>query len=58
MGIDPSWFVDERTLDLVKTYLFYRQAPYDAFPGGITEQPTIWVSAKIIMDGLLETRIA
>lgn len=50
MRVNPEWFIDERTLELVRTYLFYRPNPSQAFQGRIGEQPGIWIEAKIMLD--------
>jgi len=55
MRISPSWFVDERSLELVELYLFNRPNAAQAFPGGMNEQPNIWVQMKIILDGVFGT---
>ena len=53
MRIEPSWFVDERSLELVETYLFHRPNAAQAFPGSLADQPAIWIHAKLILDGVL-----
>lgn len=53
MRVNPEWFVDERSLELVETYLFHRPNAAQAFPGTLSDQPGIWIQAKIILDGVL-----
>ena len=52
MGVDLSWFVDERSLELVEMYLFSRPNPSQAFQKPFDEQPAIWIQSKIILDGV------
>jgi hypothetical protein len=51
--VDPCWFVDERTLELIEQYVFYRPNPAGAFSKKFSDQPTIWISAKQILDGII-----
>lgn len=55
MRVNPAWFVDERTLELIQTYLFYRPNPSQAFSGKISEQPHLWIDTKILLDGIFPT---
>jgi hypothetical protein len=57
MRIEPSWFVDERSIELIETWLFHRPNAAQAFSGSLGDQPAIWVQSKIVLDGILETRI-
>ena len=57
MGVDLNWFVDERSLELVEMYLFYRPNPAQAFPGPFSEQPGIWLNSKIILDSLFPSLV-
>jgi hypothetical protein len=52
--IQPEWFIDDRTIELIETYLFYQPNSYAAYPGSFSEQPAIWIHAKIILDGILK----
>jgi hypothetical protein len=51
---NPEWFVDARTIELIETYLFYQPNSYAAYPGSFSDQPSIWIQAKIILDGILK----
>jgi len=53
MRINPSWFVDERSVELIEMYLFHRQNPALAFPVPFKDQPAIWLNAKIMLDSLI-----
>ena len=53
MRINPEWFVDERSIELIEIYLFHRQNPALAFPGSFAGQPAIWLNAKIMLDSLI-----
>jgi hypothetical protein len=55
MRVNPEWFVDERSLELVETYLFHRPNAASAFPGTLGDQPVIWINAKLILDGVFGT---
>ncbi len=55
MRVDPAWFVDERSIELLETYLFYRPNPSQAFSGPISDQPAIWIETKILLDGIIES---
>jgi hypothetical protein len=55
MRINKDWFIDERTVEMIRLYLFYRPNPSQAFQGRITEQPSIWVETKLILDGVFGT---
>jgi hypothetical protein len=57
MGIDPQWFVDERSIDMIELYLFHRQNPSLAFPVSMSEQPSIWIYSKIALDEILKESI-
>jgi hypothetical protein len=57
MRISPEWFIDERSLEMVELYLFNRQNPSQALPGGFSGQPVIWIESKLILDGVLGTGI-
>jgi len=54
MRINPQWFLDERTIEMIEMYAFYRPHPYTAFPGPFSEQPFVWVEAKFIIDEHME----
>jgi hypothetical protein len=53
MRVNPEWFIDERSIELVELYLFYRQNPATAFPGTFSEQPAIWLEAKPLLDSVI-----
>lgn len=53
-NMKAEWFVDARTLELIETYLFYQPNSYAAYPGNFSQQPAIWIHAKIILDGILK----
>lgn len=53
MRVNPEWFVDERSIELVELYLFHRQNPATAFPGTLADQPAIWIESKFILDGII-----
>lgn len=57
MNIDPSWFIDDRTLELLKIYLFCLPFPAQAFPGGPLNQPSIYVTAKMCIDAAFEPEL-
>ena len=57
MRIDPAWFVDERTLELVEMYLFFRPQPALAYQVPFRDQPDIWITAKILLDSVFPSLI-
>jgi hypothetical protein len=57
MRIDPQWFVDERSIDMIELYLFHRQNPALAFSQSMNDQPAIWIPVKIILDEVLRESI-
>lgn len=55
MGINPEWFVDGRTVELIEMYYFYHPHPHTAFPVKFADQPHIWIEAKFLLDALTKT---
>ena len=55
-NVDPSWFIDERTLEVLKVYLFSLPNPAQAFPGGPFAQPSIWPPMKMCIDEAFESQ--
>lgn len=53
MRVNPGWFADDRTLELVEIYLFNRPLPSQAYQLPFNEQPSIYVDAKIVLDRVL-----
>ena len=54
MKIEPGWFTDERISSFIQTYQFFLPHPSQAFKGPISEQPAIWIEAKLIIDNVYE----
>ena len=50
IGFEPRWLIDNRTIDILETYAFYRSAPHQAFPGLLGDQPAIWVEARTAIE--------
>jgi hypothetical protein len=53
MGVNPEWFIDDRSLELVEMYLYHRHNPSLAFPGNFGDTPHVWVESKILLDSVL-----
>lgn len=52
MGVNPEWFTDERSLEMVEMFFFYRDNPALAFPGKFGDQPDIWIQGTMILGAM------
>jgi hypothetical protein len=53
LQIDPGWFYDRVTMDMIQWFLFYKQAPHEAFDVPMSDQPQAWVDVSTMLSGVL-----
>ena len=52
LGIDAGWLADPFVMDVITRFLYYRNAPHEAFEGPIEKHPAIWVEESIVLDAI------
>jgi hypothetical protein len=52
LGIDVGWIAEPFVFDIIRRYLYYRNAPHEAFRGRVEDHPAIWVDSVLVLDGI------